>query len=224
MRALLLVLCLTGLGASELERAYDAWGQGRASEALPALHAAALAEDRWDRWYDLGLAAAAVGDTGRAAAWLLEAHHRAPGAARPRQALRALGVDLPPTWSGRLGPLALPGATLAGPLLLALAAACLGYAAVARRRRPALLLGVALLLVALPGHLARQFDAGRVLVAVVAPSHLLDSTGEAIADGALAPGTVARREDGREWAGRIAVRLSDGRRGWLPLADTHATP
>lgn len=223
--AALLLLLVAGLPAADgLDQAYAAWSQGRAAEAIPALHAAAVADDRWDRWCDLGLAAAAAGDPGRAAAWLLEAHHRAPGASEPVQALTALGVELPTTWSQLLGPVAIPGTTAAGPLLLALAAACLGYAAVGRRRRPALIAGAALLVLALPGQLARQLDAGHHLVAVVAPSHLLDSTGEPITGSALPPGTVAVREHPREWSGRIAVRLSDGRRGWLPRADTIAEP
>jgi hypothetical protein len=136
------------------------------------------------------------------------------------QALAALGSELPPSWSGRLGPLGLPGASLVGPLLLALGAACCAYAAVARRRRPSLDLGIVLLLIALPGQIARQLDAGRDLVAVVQPSHLLDSTGAPIADAALPPGSVLARSGDRPWAGRIAVRLPDGRSGWLPVADT----
>jgi len=222
--AILLVIAGGRLVAAELDQAYAAWGQGRAIEAIEPLYAAAQVDDRWDRWCDLGLAAAAAGDPGRAAAWLLEAHRRAPGARAPIQGLAALGVDLPVSWTRRLGPLAAPGATGIGPLLLALAAACLGYAAVGRRRKPALIAGLALLLLALPGQVARQLDAGRDLVAVVTPSHLLDSTGAPIAGGALTPGTVATREPRAPWSGRIAVRLGDGRRGWLPQADTVAEP
>jgi len=224
LRRLLLVLCVTtSAHAADLEAAYTAWGQGRPAEAVPSLHAAAAAEDHWALWCDLGLAAAAAGDRGRAAAWLLTAHRRAPGAEEPVAALAVLGAELEPTWSGRLGPLAVPGQSLAGPLLFFLAAGCLALAAI-RPRRGLWPAGLICLALALPGQIALHLDATRDYVAVVQPSHLLDSTGEPIEGADLPPGTVLRRADKAPWGGRILVELDDGRRGWLPLSDTRAEP
>ncbi|MDA3959913.1 MAG: hypothetical protein PF961_03915, partial [Planctomycetota bacterium] len=173
----------------------------------------------------LGLAAAAADRPGPAAAWLLEAHRRAPGASEPVQALRVLGAEIPSTWSASLGPLAAPGASLAGPLLLALGAALAAFALCAPQRRLNwLILAGALLLLALPGQLARQVDARHTLVAVVTPSHLLDATGAPIPGGAVTPGTVLTQHAHAAWNGRMRTTRADGLSGWLPVADTEARP
>lgn len=229
MRALaitLLLTCVQLLAAAStdtLEAAYTAWSQGRPIEALPALHEAAVTSDRWDAWLDLGLAAAAADQNGPAVAWLLKAHERAPTATEPLEALRALGCNPPASATARIGPLALPGTGILAAVLLLLGCGLLGYATFARQRRlSCLIAGILLSASTLPGIIAAWLDSQHHLAAVVSPSHLLDSTGTPLEDGAVAPGTLAQREPREAWNGRILVTLEDERRGWLPIASTEA--
>ncbi len=227
--ALMPLLLLAGLLGTALASAdaaddpYAAWGHGRPQDALAGLHQQALASDRWDAWFDLGLAALAAGRSGEATAWLLAAHQRAPEQAEPRQALRASKVVVPPGWLDRLGPLARPGLGWSGLVLLTLAGLAMGYGLVARQRRMlALAVGLGLLVTSLPGRLAWEFDHRRLLVATVRDSQLYDSSGRPVAE--VPAGTVLEQESAQRWAERILVHAADGRRGHLPVADTIAKP
>jgi hypothetical protein len=136
--------------------------------------------------------------------------------------LRATEVTLPNGWLDTLGPLALPGLGWCGLVLLCLGGLALGFAVVARRRMPAALIGVGLLVIALPGRVAYDHDRGRLLVATVRDSQLYDSAGRPL--GAVPEGTVLEQESTQVWAERILVHDQQGRRGHLPLADTIAKP
>jgi len=200
---------------------YALWAHGRAAEALSGLHRAAVASQGWDAWLDLGLAAAAAGDRGRAAVWLVESARRAPARREPRAALRALGATVPLSWSERLGALALPGQGWWGLTATALAGGALGVAVLLRRRRGTLaLIGAGLLLVVLPGQIAAWRDAGDNLLAIAADTQLLDAAGAP--QRALAAGSVLQRIARPPWAGRWLVALPDGRLGYVPVADTEA--
>jgi hypothetical protein len=221
LTTLLLLAALTALtGADD---PYAAWGHGRPQDALPALHQTATTTQRWDAWLDLGLAAAAADQRGKAVAWLVRAHQAAPEQAGPREALAALGATLPGRWLDRLGPLALPGIGWPGLALLALAGFAAGHALAGRRRR-GLALGVltAALVLALPGQLAWQHDHRQILVATVRDSHLVDSAGAP--QDAVPMGTIAIRAAPDAWSGRVLVALPDGRRGYLAEADLVAQP
>jgi hypothetical protein len=216
-----LLLLLAAVLARGAEDPYQLWSHGRPAEAIPALLLQAQASERWDAWLDLGLAAAAAGDRGRAAVWLVAARARAPERDEPRAALRALGAELPPSWPSRCGPLAWAGSGWPGVVGLGLVGSALGYALAARRGRAAGLL-VALLgaLAVAPGLCARILEGRLALVAAVRDTQLLDSTGSPI--GAVAGGTVAVQESPTPWSGRLRVALADGRRGYLAQADTRA--
>jgi hypothetical protein len=215
---LLLLALIPAWGA---EDPYQLWSHGRPQEAIPALLVQAQDSDRWDAWLDLGLAAAAAGDRGRAAAWLVAAHARAPERDEPRAALRALGSELPPSWFARCGPLAWPGCGWSAVALLGLSGSALGFALAAKRGR-AVGLVVALLgaLAVAPGLCARLLDGRLALVAVVHDTQLLDSTGSPT--GAVSGGTVAVQDSQTPWSGRWRVTLPDGRRGYLAISDTRA--
>ncbi len=213
------LLLLARAGAHAADDPYQLWSHNRPQDAIPALFQQAQASDRWDAWLDLGLAAAAAGERGRAAVWLVTAHSRAPEREEPRAALRALGTELPPSWHARCGPVAWPGSGWTGVALLGLAGGALGYALVARQARRAALLAAALAaLGAAPGMIARILDSRVDLVAAVRDTQLLDSTGTPT--GAVAAGTVAVSDRAAPWAGRLRVTLPDGRRGYLALSDT----
>jgi hypothetical protein len=202
---------------------YATWGHGRPQDAIAGLHQQATASDRWDAWFDLGLAALAAGRDGEGTAWLLAAHRRAPERTEPRQALRAIDVTPPIGWLDRLGPLALPGLGWSGLVLITLAGLPLGFGTCARGRRwAAIAAGAGLLLVAIPGRVAWEHDTGRLLVAAVRDSQLYDSAGRPIA--AIPAGTVLEQESAEMWAERILVHDAQGHRGHLPLADTIAKP
>ncbi len=216
-----LLLLLVVASARGADDPYQLWSHGRPQEAIPALLLRAQDSDRWDAWLDLGLAAAAAGDRGRAAVWLVAARARAPERDEPRAALRALGAELPPSWHSRCGPLAWPGSGWPGVAVLGLIGIALGYAALARHGRAAGLL-VAFLgaVVVAPGLCARILDGRLALVAVVRDTQLLDSTGSPA--GAVGGGTVAVQESETPWSGRLRVALADGRRGYLAISDTRA--
>jgi hypothetical protein len=219
--ATLLLVLLTG--AWSADDPYAAWGHGRPQDALAPLHEQARTSDRWDAWFDLGLAALAAGRQGEGTAWLIAALQRAPERAEPRQALRAIDVAPPHGWLDRLGPLALPGLGWSGLTLLAFAGLGLGYGACATRRRGlALTFGGVLLALALPGRLAYDHDQARLLVVAVHDSQLYDSAGHPIA--AIPAGTVLEQESAEVWAERVLVHDAQGHRGHLPLADTIAKP
>ena len=200
---------------------YQLWSHGHPQEALPALLAEAQSSDRWDAWLDLGLAAAAAHDSGRAIAWLLLAHERAPERDEPREALRALGIELPDSWFTRLGPLAWPGCGWPAMLLMVVAGLAFGYACLAPARRAALALsGAGICALIAPGQFALEAELRHPLIAAVRDTRLLDSTGT---PGALVPmGTVAVRDAQTPWSGRVLVILPNGSRGYLPIADTIA--
>lgn len=224
-RPLIVLLVFAGLLTSlrGADDPYATWGHGRPQDAIADLHQQALAGDRWDAWLDLGLAALAAGREGDGIAWVLAAHQRAPERPEPRQALRALALTPPRGWLDRLGPLAVPGLGWGGLVLIGLAGALVGFGACARRRRPGVVvIGVALLVVALPGRIAWEHDQGRLLVTAVRDSQLYDSAGRPIA--AIPAGTLLEQESAEVWAGRILVHDAHGHRGHLPLADTIAKP
>ena len=202
---------------------YAAWGHGRPQDAIAELHRQASTSNRWDAWFDLGLAACAAGRQADGAAWLVTAHRLAPERPEPRQALRATQVNLPLGWLDRLGPLALPGMGWIGLTLIALGGITLGFACATRGRRTMpVLIGSALLLSALPGRIAWEHDHARQLVVTVRDSQLYDSSGQPIT--AIAAGTVLEQESSTAWAERILVHDQAGHRGHLPLADTIAQP
>ena len=202
---------------------YAAWGHGRPQDAIAELHRQANDSNRWDAWFDLGLAAFAAGRQADGAAWMVTAHRLAPERAEPRQALKASQINLPLGWLDRLGPLALPGLGWTGLTLIALGGIALGFALFTNRRRAMpTLIGIALLTSALPGRIAWEHDHARQLVVTVRDSQLYDSSGRPIA--AIAAGTVLEQESSTAWAERILVHDENGHRGHLPLADTIAQP
>lgn len=216
--ALAAILMLCSL-AARADDAYALWSNGHPREALPGLQDNAIASDRWDAWFDLGLAAAASGDRGRACAWLLRARERAPERPEPREALLALGASLPPSWIERIGPLAVPGRGWLGCALMLVAGLGIGYAIFAKRwRQPAACAGILALCAALPGEAAAWADARIDLIAVVNDTQLLDSTGQAKQP--LAAGTILVRESPTPWSQRWQVHLLDGHRGFVPIPDT----
>lgn len=222
VRSVLLALLVLIAGTAPLAAAdpYAAWHQGRPAESVPLLRERAETGG-WAAWFDCGLAAAEAGDRGSAAAWLLEAHRRAPWRREPRQALRVLGADLPATWCERLGGVAWPGTGWTGVLLLAGAGASLGWWLPRRRQAWLPLAAGAAIVVALPGATAAWLDARVPLAAVIRDSALHDSAGVRIAT--VAAGTLARIEVGDDWQGRVLVRVREAR-GWLPRADAPASP
>jgi len=222
----LLALC-TGASAAApptVEGAYTAWSQGRPAEAADALAEAARRTQRWDVWYDAGLAADEAGRPGHATAYLLRAYRLAPAADAPRHALLARQAALPPSWSDRLGPLSWSARGSGGLLVLAVGALALGLVCSARFPRRKYLLGGASLLLAsaIPGLIAAQIDGWHTarLAAILQNSQLLDSTGRSLPDGTLEAGTIVRLEERPPWDDRRLVELADGRRGWLPISAT----
>ena len=197
---------------------YGPWSQGRPSESLDLLLSRAKATDRWDAWYDAGLAAAAAGDKGQAVSCLVAAHHRNPVAAEPRAALRALDVPLPATWIERAGPIGIPGSGWAGVALLGVAGLALGYGAVRWKRRRLILAGLAVGMIAAPGVIAVLRDAEVPWAAVVHDTQALDSTGAPLKP--LPAGTLVQKEQDATWAGRSVVRLLDGQVVLVASADT----
>jgi hypothetical protein len=191
---------------------YGPWSQGRPGESLDLLLGRAKATDRWDAWYDAGLAAAAAGDKGQAVSYLVTAHRRNPAASEPRDALRALDVPLPATWVERAGPLALPGRGWTGVALLAIAGLAFGYGLVRWqngrwKRRGLAVAGLVSALIAAPGIAAVMSDADVPWATVIHDTQALDSTGTPIK--ALPAGTLVIKEQDEPWAGRTVVRLVD---------------
>lgn len=187
---------------------YGPWSQGRPAESLDLLLGRAKATDRWDAWYDAGLAAAAAGDKGQAVSCLVAAHVRNPAAAAPRDALRALDVPLPVTWVERAGPLGLPGSGWAGVVLFAVAGSLIGYGAFRWQKKGVFIAGAGVALLAAPGVFAALRDAEVPWAAVVHDTQALDSTGAPLRS--LPAGTLVRQEQAEPWAGRKVVRLLDG--------------
>ncbi len=211
-----LLLVLLAVATAPAEDPYVAWSQGRPAEAVPALVAGAGA--RWDAWYDAGLAAAAANDRGRAVACLAQAMTLAPAEDEPRQALRALGVEVPVAWQERAGPLAWPGQGWAGVAVLGLAGLALGWAVAGpRARRRAAALGLVALAVAAPGVAAGLLDGRTAWTGTVRDTHLLDSAGQPVR--ALPAGTLLIRPAQEAWAGRVLVQVPGGTTGFVPGAD-----
>jgi hypothetical protein len=203
-RFLLALVWVAGLSAAD---PYQAWSQGRPAESAPDLAAAATTAHGWT---DAGLAYAAAGDQGQAVAALLRAHRQDPTLAEPRQALRALGAALPPTVTERVGPLGWPGRGWCAVGLLALAGLALGLAMSAPRgRRWWAVGGVLVAVITAPGVAGRVLDARQAWTTVLTAHPAVDATGALVTD--LAPGTLLRRINDQVWAGRLAVRLPDGR-------------
>ena len=197
---------------------YAAWMQGRPAESVTDLLEQASLHQRWSDWYDCGLAAAAAGERGLASYGLVRAHALEPQRAEPLAALRSQGITLPPGWCERLGVLVLPGAGWLGGALLVVAGLVLGLRVTRPLPRGRVAAGVVCLVVAAPGVISTWHDAANPFLAVVSDTALLDSTGAVLSP--VAAGTVVRQEDERPWDGRVLV-LVDGRRGWIPLVDTH---
>jgi hypothetical protein len=196
---------------------YGPWIQGRPGESLDLLLGRAKSTDRWDAWYDAGLAAAAAGDKGQAVSCLVTAHRHNPAAEEPRAALRALDVPLPATWVERSGPFALPGVGWAGVALVGVAGLALGYGLIRRKRAGLVLAGLAVAGAAAPGVIAVIRDADVPWVAVLHDTQALDSTGAPIK--ALPAGTLVQKEQEEPWAGRMVVRLLDGQVVLVACAD-----
>jgi hypothetical protein len=216
-----LLLMAVQCGSPAADDPYQAWGLGRPQEAMPLLLKQAQQSDHWDAWFDAGVAAAAAGDRGRAVSWLLAAHRLAPERDEPRTALRALGIELPQTWLDRIGPVGWPGSGWPAVLLLATVGIVVGYACLARRRsRPVLALGLIAGVVAAPGLVATWLDHRTDIIAVVHATHLPDSAGNP--EEAVAAGTPVVRDPQPTWSGRMLVTLLDGKRGYLPIADTRS--
>ena len=212
--ALLLAIVMT-LPATE----DAAWAQGRPAEALPVLLATARNGHAWNQWYDAGLCAAAAGERGRAAACLLAARRTAPERPEPKATLAVLGIDQPILWTDRLGPLSMPGSGWPAVVLAAIAGLALGGFITARRRSGWwLVVGLVAFLALAPGQVAVWRDHDDPHRTTLRDTQLLDATGAPVAP--LAAGTVIELLPGEPWAGRIAVRLVDGRAGFLPIGDT----
>jgi hypothetical protein len=79
-----------------------------------------------------------------------------------------------------------------------------------------------LITLALPGRLALDHDQDRVLVSAVQNTLIYDSAGTPISE--VAEGTIMKRDQTAMWADRLLVELSDGKRGFVPVVDTVATP
>ena len=221
--AMVLLAFSACLGLAAVDDPYAQWGHGRPQDAAPALRAAAERDGRWDTWLDAGLAAAAASWRPHAIACLVEAYVRAPDRREPRDALTAIGATPLPGWSERLGPLVLPGSGWIGVVLLTLAGLALGHAVITPRRRSAsVIIGTLAMLSAVPGLLATALDSARRFAVPLRDTALLDSAGTPGAT--VAAGTLAERTPGEPWAGRVAVVLPDGKRGWLALADLGNAP
>ena len=217
MRLATLLLCST-LALWSAEDPYAAWAQGRPADAVPAL--IANAGDHWDRWYDAGLAAAAAEDRGRAVACLARAMTLAPEEADPRHALRALGVDVPASWHERAGPLALAGQGWSAVIVLTLAGLALGWAVAGRRGQRIAWGGFAVLtLAAAPGLASSVLDSRDTWAGVVRATQLLDHAG--VPQMPLEAGSLVRLPTREGWAGRVVVRLRDGREGFVPAVDVN---
>ena len=197
---------------------YAAWMQGRPAESVTDLLEQASLHQRWSDWYDCGLAAAAAGERGLASYGLVRAHALEPQRQEPLEALRSQGITLPPGWCERLGVLAIPGAGWLGGALVLVAGLVLGLRMTRPLPRGLLTAGVVCLVVAAPGAIGTWHDAANPFLAVVSDTALLDSTGAVLSP--VPAGMVVRQEDARPWDGRVLV-LVDGRRGWIPLVDTH---
>lgn len=187
---------------------YTPWSQGRPGESLDLLLGRARATDRWDAWYDAGLAAAAAGDKGQAVSCLVAAHRRNPTAEEPRAALRALDVPLPATWVERAGPFSIPGRGWFGVGLFALAGIAAGYGALRWKRKGLVAAGLLLAALATPGVIAALRDSEVPWATLVHDTQALDSTGAPVKS--LPAGTLVRKEHDEAWAGRSVVRLLDG--------------
>jgi hypothetical protein len=107
--------------------------------------------------------------------------------------------------------------------LLTLGAAGLGYGLFTTRQRTwTLIISGGLITLALPGRLALDHDQDRVLVSAVQNTLIYDSAGTPISE--VAEGTIMKRDQTAMWADRLLVELSDGKRGFVPVVDTVATP
>lgn len=202
---------------------YAAWANGRPTDAIPALYQQAQASDRWDAWYDCGLAAGAAGDKGRAAVWLLAAHHRAPERAEPRHALIINGTPLPASWLDKIGPVALPGLGIPGVIVLLCAGLSIGWACTGRRGRGwTAVVGTLLVLITVPGIVGMILDGHTHYAAAVRDTHLLDSSGNPVV--ALPAGTIVIQHPGEAWAGRLVVSIPNGQRGLIAQSDIVAQP
>lgn len=219
---LCLLFCISLVHAADQQAAHDAFMQNRPDEAIPILFKQAESEQRWFDYYDLGLAAHHSGQHGKAVAWLLEAHQRAPEMAEPLQALQALKVQMPASWLERLGPLAIPGIGYNGLIFMLLAGFAAALALLHKRWRWRSIVLMALcLVVSLPGSIAHSIDSQRSLIATVTECPLLGPTGQPLQT--LKPGTILVAEK-RMPNNRILVRLPNDQRGFIDSQNCHATP
>ncbi len=222
MRCLVLCLSLFSIDILASDAAYDAWGQNRPGEAVSLLYERAQKSDAWYDYYDLGLAAHDNREYGKAVAWLLAAHLRAPSEQEPKWALEAMEIPVPPSWLDKLGPLAIPGTGWLGVLLMLGAGCCIGMSIVHHGWRWRLLSVAGLCLVlALPGSVAHSVDSQRNLHACVRDCPLLDATGQPLQT--LPAGTIVIEE--RKLAnGRLLIQLTTGQRGFIDKTYCDAKP
>jgi len=212
---------LTSPGTVQAQEAdpYAPWSHGHPQESIPLLLDRAQSSDHWDAWLDLGLAAAASNDH-RATAWLLRAHLLAPERPEPRAALLTQGVVLPVSWIDQCWPVSWIGCSWPGVICLALATLALGFFCCARSgRRPALVIALIFMALALPGQICLYLDGRTHLLAIVHDTHLLDSVGNP--GEPLSAGSVVIQDASAQprWNGRILVRTFNGQHGFLPAAD-----
>jgi hypothetical protein len=218
---LLFLFIFSAWSADKTETTHDPyaiWGHGRPHDAIAPLIEHAKITGRWDAWLDAALAAAAAEQTGDSIAYALIAHQLAPHETAPRQTLKSLNASVFPGWSDRLGPLAIPGSGLIGVIILSLGALLLGFCLTGKKYRLATgIVGIFLLLIALPGRFAFDHDSKRGLLSAVRASILYDTTGAPTHEIPL--GTVVRPLDHKPWAGRLLVETTDNKRGFIPLVD-----
>ena len=210
-------MMLLPLGADDtLTGAYDMWAAGRPAEAAQQLSAHAGTD--WTKWYDAGLAFHEAGDRTQTVVSLVQAHRLQPAAAQPITALGELGIAVPTSMHQQLGPLAMPQWPWWPLLALAVGSALLVYGGI--KSRKLLTIGIIITLSAGPAMWAQVVDADRLLRVTLIDSHVLDGSGQALQDGAIAAGSVVQLvPDQAPWQGRVLIQQSGGLRGWLPQQD-----
>lgn len=216
MRLVLLLLALCSIHASESP--YTAWQQGRPADSLAALTKAAEEAQTWQAWYDAGLCALAAEERALGITYLTRAHHLDPGQPLPTEALASAQVELFPTLSAELGPLATALSGWVGLALALIAGYCLTHGLLNSSRRPLyIVVGTFGLLLVLPAQIAKRIDGGQHLLVTATEASLVDASGNVL--GLLPEGTIVRRAKAESWGQRVLVERVDGNRGYIAEAD-----
>jgi hypothetical protein len=212
VRGAVLLVCAGLLAASD---AYLPWSQGRPAESVAPLLQQAQRSDAWHAWLDAGLAAEAAGRPALATACFLRARQREPAETAPALAVRGGG---PALWSDSLGPVADVAAGWWGLVLASLGGVALGWGlAGGRRRGQALLSGGAVLVLVLPGLVARLHDGQQHWLVLQRDSVLSEPGGAQLQP--LSAGAWLQPQEAPPWNGRRLAVAPDGTRGWVPLDD-----